>query len=88
VRLMSLCAFQRVRTLVAESIAPQQGLTEREREVLTWIAAGKSSWEIGGILHITKRTVDAHAKSAVHKLGAVNRAQAVAIALREQAIAV
>ena len=61
-------------------------LTEREREVLTWVAQGKSAWEIGEILHITKRTVDEHAASAYRKLGAVNRVQAVAIAIRDRLI--
>jgi hypothetical protein len=42
-------------------------------EVLTWVAMGKSVWEIGEILAITKRTADAHARAAFLKLGAANR---------------
>jgi LuxR family quorum sensing-dependent transcriptional regulator len=57
-------------------------LTARETEVLRWVANGKSAWEIGEILDITKRTVDAHVQSGVRKLGAVNRTHAVALALR------
>jgi DNA-binding CsgD family transcriptional regulator len=60
----------------------QPTLTAREREVLTWIALGKSAWEIGEILSIAKRTVDEHAQTATRKLGAANRTQAVAIAVR------
>ena len=56
-------------------------LTARETEVLRWVAHGKSAWEIGEILHITKRTVDEHVQTAVRKLGAVNRTHAVALAL-------
>ncbi len=56
-------------------------LTPREVEVLTWAARGKAAWEIGEILHIAKRTVDEHIQTAVQKLGAANRTQAVAIAL-------
>jgi LuxR family quorum sensing-dependent transcriptional regulator len=56
-------------------------LTAREIEVLRWVANGKSAWEIGEILHITKRTVDEHVQTAVRKLGAVNRTHAVALAL-------
>ncbi len=56
-------------------------LTARESEVLRWVANGKSAWEIGEILHITKRTVDEHVQTAVRKLGAVNRTHAVALAL-------
>ena len=58
-------------------------LTPREREVLAWVARGKSASEIGEILHITKRTVDEHVQTAVRKLGATNRANAVAIAIRD-----
>jgi LuxR family quorum sensing-dependent transcriptional regulator len=61
-------------------------LTLREREVLGWVARGKSAWEIGDILDITKRTVDAHVQSAIRKIGAVNRANAVAIAIRDRII--
>jgi LuxR family quorum sensing-dependent transcriptional regulator len=55
----------------------------REAEVLTWVARGKSAWEIGEILRITKRTVDEHVQTAVRKLGASNRTHAVALGLRE-----
>ena len=63
-------------------------LTSREIEVLTWVARGKSAWEIGEILHIAKRTVDEHAQSAVRKIGAVNRAHAVALAIRDMIISI
>jgi DNA-binding NarL/FixJ family response regulator len=58
-------------------------LTPREREVLTWVARGRSAAEIAEILHITKRTVDEHVQTLVRKLGATNRANAVAIAIRD-----
>jgi LuxR family quorum sensing-dependent transcriptional regulator len=61
-------------------------LTAREIEILTWAARGKSARDIGAILGITKRTVDAHANAAVRKLGAVNRTHAVAVALRDHLI--
>lgn len=58
-------------------------LTARETEILRWVANGKSAWEIGTILHITKRTVDEHVQAGVRKLGALNRTHAVALALRD-----
>ena len=61
---------------------PAYKLTGRECEVLTWAARGKSAEEIGEILNITKRTVDAHVQNAILKLGASNRTHAVAVALR------
>jgi DNA-binding CsgD family transcriptional regulator len=70
----------------AEAPTKTHSLTPRELEALTWVARGKSAWEIGEILHITKRTVDEHVRTAVRKLGAANRTQAVAIALRRRII--
>jgi LuxR family quorum sensing-dependent transcriptional regulator len=49
-------------------------------------ARGKSAWEIGEILHVSKRTVDEHVQTAVRKRGAANRTQAVAIAVLKQII--
>jgi len=66
--------------------AKKYSLTPREIEVLTWVAQGKSAWEVGEILDIAKRTVDEHAQTAVHKIGAVNRTHAVAIAIRDSII--
>jgi DNA-binding CsgD family transcriptional regulator len=59
----------------------EHSLTRRELEVLTWAGRGKSAWEIAQILGIAKRTVDEHVQTAMQKLGAVNRTQAVALAL-------
>lgn len=56
-------------------------LTPREAEVLSLLARGRSSRQIGATLGISKRTVDAHSQSIIWKLGALNRAQAVAIAV-------
>ena len=61
-------------------------LTARELEVLTWVARGKSAWEIGEVLHITKRTVDEHVQNIMRKLGAANRTQAAAMAVRDRII--
>jgi len=84
--LVALYAFDRVHRLVGRLPDQRPRLTAREREVLVWTAHGKSAWEIGEILGIAKRTVDEHAQSAFRKLGAANRTQAVAIAVRERLI--
>lgn len=57
-------------------------LTARERECLRWAAAGKSEWEISQILGISEHTSEKHLLHAKTKLGAVNRTQAVAEAIR------
>lgn len=52
-------------------------LSEREVEVLQWIAAGKSQQDIADILNISNRTVEVHLRSSRHKLHALTTAQAV-----------
>lgn len=84
IHLMAVYAFDRVQAITGVRRSGRPALTEREREVLTWVAHGKSAWEIAKILDIAKRTVDEHAQTAYRKLGAVNRTHAVAIALRER----
>jgi transcriptional regulator EpsA len=56
-------------------------LSEREREVLTWVQAGKTNYEIGLILGISEFTVKNHMKRICLKLDADNRAHAIAKAL-------
>lgn len=61
---------------------PPKILTLREREVLQWTAAGKTSWEISQILNIAEDTVTGHIKSACAKFAAPNRVAGVVRALR------
>jgi LuxR family quorum sensing-dependent transcriptional regulator len=51
-------------------------------ECLKWAADGKTEWEISAILSISEHTADKHLANARRKLGAANRAQAVANAIR------
>ncbi len=71
----------------ADSKPVSPTLTDREKSVLSWVAAGKSSWEIGRILTISEHTVNSHIERAVGKLNAANRAEAVAKALMLDLIA-
>lgn len=57
-------------------------LSERELDCIRWVAEGKSSWEIGMILHISENTVNFHLKNAMRKLGATSRIQAAIMAVR------
>jgi LuxR family transcriptional regulator, quorum-sensing system regulator BjaR1 len=86
--LITLHAFDRICRLRSPQPAQRRVLTNRQREVLTWAAAGKSAWEMGEILGISSRTVEEHAQQALGRLGAVNRTQAVAIAIRDRLIAI
>ncbi len=83
---IAVFAASKVQALSALGDGDRPQLTAREREVLTWAANGKSAWETGEILCIAKRTVDEHMQTATRKLGAVNKTQAVALALTRNLI--
>ena len=51
-------------------------LTERQRECLMWVARGKTSWEIGKLLDISRHTVDYHIDSAMKALNLTSRTSA------------
>jgi len=59
-------------------------LTPRQREVLASITRGLSNDDIATMLAISKVRVKQHLAALYEKLGAANRAEAVAIALRRQ----
>ncbi|WP_326598991.1 response regulator transcription factor [Streptomyces sp. NBC_01803] len=60
------------------------GLTPREYEVLRWVAVGRTNPEIAEQLGLTRNTVKAYLQSAMAKLGAHNRVEAVARAGQER----
>ncbi len=60
----------------------EEGLTAREVEVLQHIAGGNRNQDIAQQLFISEETVKVHVKHIMEKLGASDRTQAVAIAIR------
>jgi len=68
--------------------ATRGALTAREQEVLTWVAAGKSAWDISELVSIAERTAHEHTQAATRKFGALNRTHAVALALRDNVISI
>src|ERR1700736_4927597 len=68
----------RLARVARSTIWPKQvDLREREVETLTWAARGKTFWEIGEILGLSKRTVEFHLENARRKLGVATRTQAL-----------
>jgi DNA-binding NarL/FixJ family response regulator len=57
-------------------------LTQREAEVVLWIARGKANRDIAEILSLSPRTVNKHLEQIFSKLGVENRTAAAAIAVR------
>ncbi|MDH4989129.1 LuxR family transcriptional regulator [Aminobacter anthyllidis] len=62
--------------------SPQINLTDRERQVLTWIAAGKVAEDVACILGISRFTVERHLSNVREKCDAVNTIQAAMEAVR------
>lgn len=72
-----------MRLLVPPAQQPERpSLTPRELEALRWTMEGKTAWEVGAVLGISERTAVLHVTNAMHKLGCVNKHQAVLKALR------
>jgi DNA-binding CsgD family transcriptional regulator len=78
---------ERVTGLLPNAIAATGGgLTAREIEVLSLIAAGKSNRDIAAALVISERTVARHVSNIFSKLGVTSRAAATSFALRRELI--
>jgi DNA-binding NarL/FixJ family response regulator len=58
------------------------GLTSREAEVLSLVAAGKTNREIGTQLFVSEKTASVHVSNILRKLGVSSRVDAAAIAQR------
>ncbi|NDJ78549.1 MAG: response regulator transcription factor [Chloroflexi bacterium] len=65
---------------------PGEDLTQREREVLALLVQGMSNRAISAELTISHSTVKNHVSSILSKLGAANRAEAVALALNHKLV--
>ena len=66
---------------LAESLTHPE-LSEREHEVLHYMANGRSNKEIGQALYISENTVKSHVKAVLTKLAAMGRTEAIAIATK------
>jgi two-component system NarL family response regulator len=66
---------------LAQSIAHPE-LSKRERQVLEYLANGRSNKEIARILYISEHTAKAHVKSIMTKLNAGSRTEVIAIAIK------
>jgi DNA-binding NarL/FixJ family response regulator len=58
------------------------GLTDREREVLSLVAAGRSNGQIATALFISPKTASVHVSNILAKLGVSGRIEAAAVAHR------
>jgi LuxR family transcriptional regulator/LuxR family quorum-sensing system transcriptional regulator CciR len=73
-----ICQIAHLRycALLTPALAPAGELSERESEVLAWVARGKSNVTIADILGISTHTVNAHMRNIYLKLGVFDRVTA------------
>ena len=71
-----------IKKMLQES-PPVPGLTERQREILLSMSRGLTDADIAIQLHLTPNSVREHITTIFSKLGAANKTEAVAIALRK-----
>jgi DNA-binding CsgD family transcriptional regulator len=69
-------AHQRYCELITTGTPEPVSLSPREKEVLEWVARGKSNSAISGILGISANTVDTHLRRTYDKLGVSDRTTA------------
>ena len=71
--------FQNMASLGDNIMAP---LTQRERQILTYVAEGNSNKQIANALKISEQTIKNHISAILRKLNANDRAHAVVLAMR------
>ncbi|BCG73968.1 hypothetical protein MesoLj113a_51260 [Mesorhizobium sp. 113-1-2] len=86
IQMAGLVLTERLMDLATPPPTATVRLTVRERDSLALVAEGKTDWEISVILGIADATVRFHVDNARRKLGAVNRAQAVARLVNQRLI--
>jgi DNA-binding NarL/FixJ family response regulator len=84
---MSRDTINSIRWENKERVNDDERLTDRQREVLQLLAEGKVAKEIGGILHVSHRTVVYHKYQMMKKLGVTSNADLVKYAIRNHIVA-
>lgn len=81
-------AFHRAKFLKANVLFATKNLTKREKEILTCAAIGKTAAETAAVLDVSETTVTFHMQRCMQKLGARNKVEAVAEAIRQRLISI
>ncbi len=79
---ITMCMLKPATTASVTEWKPPR-LTDRESEVLLWVARGKTNRDIGEILGMSPRTVNKHLEHIFEKLGVETRTAAAAAAVRQ-----
>ncbi len=82
-RVLALLAdYACARIMMILRARPTQPLSDRQIEVLSWAAEGKTDQEIAQILGLSDHTIDKYMRQIKETLGAVNRTAAIVSAMR------
>lgn len=80
---VAAAAFLAARTLLeVPADGENPALSDREREILAWIAAGRRQLDIAATLGLSERTIENHLRRVRHRLGVATTAQAIKVAIR------
>jgi DNA-binding CsgD family transcriptional regulator len=77
----SVCLLLERTPDVSATLASRSALTERQTEVLAWVAQGKTNAEIGKILSLKTKTIGKYLERIFPKLGVENRTAAASFVL-------
>ena len=82
-RVLASCTHVALLRVVAPALLKQGGpsLSPRETECMRWVVHGKTSSVIADKLCLAEATVTYHLNNAMRKLGAANRAHAIALSV-------
>jgi len=78
--------FLKAGEIKKSKVTKDYDLTPRELEVLSLLSSGATANAIGAVLFLTEATIKTHLANIYRKLGAANRAQAVAIGIENNLI--
>ena len=82
----SVCLLLERSPEVSANRAVRSALTERQTEVLSWVARGKTNAEIGKILSLKTKTIGKYLERIFPKLGVENRTAAASFVLRANGV--
>lgn len=74
---IATAVHEKMRKLIKPTLVAPIRLTRREIEVLKWIAAGKTDWEMSQLMGITEHGVVHHVRNIMQKFDVASRFQAV-----------
>jgi DNA-binding NarL/FixJ family response regulator len=82
----SVCLLLERSPKVSAASGVRSTLTERQTEVLSWVARGKTNAEIGKILSLKTKTIGKYLERIFPKLGVENRTAAASFVLRANGV--